>query len=87
MCLQTLVENTIQHNEASLAKPLNIKIFSENNNLVIQNPIQHRSDKVESSETGLKNMEIRYQFFTDEKISIIQNEQIFKVILPLIVRQ
>lgn len=87
MCLQTLVENTIQHNEASQAKPLNINIFTENNRLIIQNPIQPRSDKAESSQTGLKNMEVRYQFFTDEKIQIIHTEQIFKVILPLIARQ
>jgi two-component system, LytTR family, sensor kinase len=87
MCLQTLVENTIQHNEASQIKPLSIFIFTENNSLIIQNPIQPRSDKVKSSETGLKNMEVRYQFFTDEKIQIIHTEQIFKVILPLIQRK
>ncbi len=86
MCLQTLVENTIQHNEASQAKPLEIAIYTENNHLIIQNPIQSRSDRVESSQIGLKNMEVRYQFFTDEKIEIIHTEQIFKVILPLIAK-
>ena len=87
MCLQILIENTIQHNETSQAKPLNIRIFTENNCLVIQNPFQPRTDKAESSKTGLKNMEVRYQFFTDEKIQIIHTKRIFKVILPLIVRK
>lgn len=86
MCLQTLVENTIQHNETSQAKPLYIRIFTENNRLIIQNPIQPRSDKAESSQTGLKNMEVRYQFFTDEKIQVNDTDQIFKVTLPLISR-
>ena len=84
MCLQTIVENTIQHNEASQANPLNVSIFIENNRLVIQNPIQLRSDKAESSQTGLKNIQIRYQYFTDEKVQVVHTEQIFKVSLPLI---
>ncbi|MEI8111287.1 MAG: sensor histidine kinase [Chitinophagia bacterium] len=84
MCLQTIVENTIQHNEASQANPLNVSIFIENNRLVIQNPIQPRSDKAESSQTGLKNIQIRYQYFTDEKVQVVHTEHIFKVSLPLI---
>ena len=68
MCLQMLVENTIQHNETSQANPLKVSIFTENNRLIVFNPIQPRSDKSESSQTGLKNMKFRYQFFTDDKI-------------------
>lgn len=87
MCLQMLVENTIQHNETSQAKPLEVNIFTKNNRLYISNQIQPRSDKAESSQTGLKNIQVRYSFFTDEKIEIIQNEQLFTVILPLISRK
>lgn len=87
MCLQMLVENTIQHNETSQAKPLEVNIFTQNNCLHISNPIQPRSDKPESSQTGLKNIQVRYSFFTDEKVQIIQDEQLFTVILPLISRK
>lgn len=87
MCLQMLVENTIQHNETSQAKPLEVNIFTQNNCLHISNPIQPRSDKPESSQTGLKNIQVRYSFFTDEKVQIIQDEQLFTVILPLILRK
>lgn len=87
MCLQMLVENTIQHNETSQAKPLEVNIFTKNNRLYIMNPIQPRSDKAESSQMGLKNIHVRYSFFTDEKMEIIQNEQSFTVILPLISRK
>ena len=84
MCLQMLVENTIQHNEASQANPLKVLIYSQNNSLVIENTIKPRSNDVTSSKTGLKNIEMRYSFYTDEKVIVSNNGEIFKVILPLI---
>lgn len=84
MCLQMLVENTIQHNETSQANPLNVLIYTEKNHLIVENPIQPRSDKIESSQIGLENIQSRYAFFTDKKIEIIQNGKVFKVVLPLI---
>jgi two-component system LytT family sensor kinase len=84
MCLQMLAENTIQHNETSNANPLKVSIFTENNRLIVSNPTQPRSDKSESSRTGLKKMKLRYQFFIDDQIEIIHTEKKFTVILPLI---
>ena len=84
MCLQMLVENTIQHNETSQANPLQVTIYTEKNRLLITNPIQPRSDKAKSSQTGLKNMQVRYQFFTDDKIDIIRTDKTFTVSLPLL---
>ena len=87
MCLQMLVENTIQHNETSQANPLKILIYTENNTLVIENPIKPRSNVADSTKMGLKNIEQRYSFFTDEKVIVSNNGGIFKVILPLIQRR
>ena len=87
MCLQTVVENTIQHNEASQANPLKVLIYSQNNSLVIENTIKLRTNDVTSSKTGLKNIEMRYSFYTDEKVIVSNNGAIFKVILPLIHRR
>ena len=84
MCLQMLVENTIQHNETSQANPLKVLIYTQNNSLVIENRIKPRNNIVNSSKTGLKNIEQRYSFYTDEKVIISNNGEIFKVILPLI---
>ena len=84
MCLQMVVENTIQHNEASQANPLKVKIYTQDNFLVIENKIKLRSDEVNSSKTGLKNIKLRYSFYTDEKVVVSNNGEIFKVILPLI---
>jgi LytS/YehU family sensor histidine kinase len=84
MCLQMLVENTIQHNETSQAHPLKVLIYTENDSLVIENLIKQRSNVSESTKTGLKNIEQRYSFFTDKKVIVSNNGKIFKVILPLI---
>ena len=84
MCLQMLVENTIQHNEASQAFPLQVLIYTKNKSLVIENPIKPRSNVMDSTKTGLKNIEQRYSFFTDEKVVVQNNGVVFKVILPLI---
>lgn len=87
MCLQTLVENTIQHNEASQANPLRVSIYTKGDVLIVENPIQPRSDKVESSQTGLKNIRSRYSFFTEEKMEISNEGKYFKISLPLIHRK
>jgi len=84
MCLQMLVENTIQHNETSQANPLKVLIYTENNTLIIENPILSRSNVSESTKMGIKNIKQRYSFFTDKKVIVSNNGKIFKVILPLI---
>lgn len=84
MCLQTLIENTMQHNETSQTKPLEVLIYTQNQHLVVENKLQARSDKPESSHTGLKNIQSRYAFFTDQKIGILNDGKVFKVVLPLI---
>lgn len=85
MCLQVLVENTIQHNEASLANPLWVKIYTHDHTLIIENNIQLRSDKVASTQTGLKNIASRYAYFADKKPEILNDGKVFKVVLPLII--
>jgi hypothetical protein len=86
MCLQMLVENTIQHNESSQQNPLTVNIYTSNNHLVVENIIQPRTDKVESSKMGITNMQSRYSFFTEDKVIISNDNHIFKVVLPLIAR-
>ncbi len=83
MCLQMLVENTIQHNEASQSNPLKVRIYTKDNTLIVENDIQLRSDKKESSKTGLQNIRSRYAYFADKKVEIYNNGELFKVSLPL----
>jgi two-component system, LytTR family, sensor kinase len=84
MCLQMLVENTIQHNEASKASPLQVNIYTEDHSLIVENKVMPRSDKTISSNMGLKNIQSRYAYFTDEKVTISDDGQVFKVVLPLL---
>lgn len=84
MCLQILIENTFQHNEISQGNPLSVFIYTKNDYLIIENEIQPRSDKADSSKTGLKNIISRYSYFTDQKVIIQQDDLVFKVMLPLI---
>jgi len=86
MCLQMLVENTIQHNEASQAKPLQVSIYTNNNTLTIENNIQARIDEPGSSKTGLRNIQSRYSYFTDKRVEISNDGKIFKVTLPLMLK-
>jgi LytS/YehU family sensor histidine kinase len=84
LSLQILIENAIKHNEISDHQPLTIKIQSSNTYLTISNNLQLRRNKEVSSQVGLKNIEERYSFFTNEKILIEQNAEFFKVTLPLL---
>ena len=84
MSLQILVENAIKHNEISSEQPLNIKLFTENNYLVVQNNFQLRKNHEPSSKTGLQNIKDRYEFFTTDEVEIIQTEKHFIVKIPLL---
>lgn len=86
MSLQILVENAIQHNEASQQRPLKVNIYSSDNCLLIENNIQSRIEDKESSKLGLLNIQSRYSYITTEKVQFSRDENTFKVILPLILK-
>jgi sensor histidine kinase YesM len=84
LSLQILVENAIKHNEISTNSPLKISLSINDNMLQICNNIQLRPIYEPSSKTGIKNIESRYGFFTDKKIEINQDKELFCVKLPLL---
>lgn len=84
LTLQMLVENAIKHNEVSKSHPLRISITQENNFIVVKNNLQARSVVNDSSGVGLENIRSRYQFLTDQKVEITQNEDTFTVKIPII---
>ncbi|WP_029269930.1 sensor histidine kinase [Flavobacterium sp. KJJ] len=81
--LQLLIENCIKHNVVSLDKPLEIKLYTENDFLVIENPIQLKRG-VLSTGVGLDNINQRFMHLVHKEIEIEKNETIFKVKIPLI---
>lgn len=82
--LQLLIENCIKHNIVSLEKPLYIKLFLKDDFLVIENNLQLKRSKENSTGTGLENIRQRYLQVLGKDICVVQNEVFFQVKLPLI---
>jgi two-component system, LytTR family, sensor kinase len=83
MTLQLLVENAVKHNVVSRKQPLDIIISAGNDNLIIKNNLQSK-EELPGTGVGLKNIISRYAFLTDKKVEIIKEDNLFKVIIPLI---
>lgn len=87
LSLQLLLENCIKHNIVSEKKPLHIKIYIENNELIIENNKQKKEVLRDRKGVGLQNIINRYAILTNRNVSITENEQLFKVKLPILTKQ
>ncbi|MEO7988202.1 MAG: histidine kinase [Chryseolinea sp.] len=84
LVLQMLVENAIKHNIISEENPLTIRVYCQEDFLVIQNTLQKKTIMLEDSPgIGLDNIQKRYEFLSDKKVEVIQNDM-FTVKLPII---
>lgn len=84
LSLQLLLENAIKHNFATAAKPLHIKIFTENGNLIIENNLQARELPNKSTGVGLANIVSRYNLLTDRNVFVEKSETFFRTKLPIL---
>ncbi len=84
MSLQLLVENCIKHNISSKEHPLIIKIYTEENFIIVSNNKNIREEKSVSTGIGLNNLNQRYGLIANKSIEVIDNEDIYKVKIPLI---
>ena len=82
--LQLLVENCIKHNIVSLELPLAIRLYIENEHLVVENKLQLKKKPELSTELGLENINQRFLHLLNKKIEIESTTTVFKVKLPLI---
>lgn len=87
LSLQLLLENAVKHNIISEQKPLHIKIYIENDVLVIQNNFQKKAVLQDGQGVGIQNIVSRYDIITDRKVAIEQNENTFTVKLPMLTKQ
>lgn len=87
LSLQLLLENAVKHNIISERKPLNIKIYTDNDFLVIQNNYQKKSVLQDGQGVGIQNIINRYAIITDSKVTIEQNENTYTVKLPILTKQ
>ena len=84
LSLQLLLENSIKHNFATSSKPLNIKIFTEKGNLIIENNLQTRELHNTSTGVGLANIVSRYNLLTERNVFVEKSEAFFRVKLPIL---
>ncbi|MGF1638036.1 MAG: sensor histidine kinase [Cyclobacteriaceae bacterium] len=83
--LQLLIENAIKHNVVSSKKPLVINIFTDDSRyIIIENNFQEKSIKEPSTSVGLKNISLRYEFISNEKLIVEHDDTKFVVKVPLI---
>lgn len=87
LSLQLLLENTIKHNVVSEKKPLNIKIYVENDYLIIQNNLQKKEVLQDRKGVGLQNIVNRYALISERKVLIEENSAFFKVKIPILTKQ
>jgi sensor histidine kinase YesM len=85
LALQILVENAIKHNVISEDDPLTIRMFIQDNHIVVGNNLQKKIRPTEASTgIGLDNITKRYEFLSNQKIRIAETATNFVVKLPLL---
>lgn len=85
LTLQMLVENAIKHNIISKNKPLQIDIKVEDiETISVKNNLQKKPNSEPSGKVGLENIIARYKYISDRQIHIEENDQHFKVSIPLL---
>jgi two-component system, LytTR family, sensor kinase len=81
-----LLENAIKHNVISREYPLSITISAKSTNyLEVSNKLK-KKPAISSSNLGLNNIKSRYEYFTKNPVIVTENENEFRVEIPLIVK-
>ena len=87
LSLQLLLENAVKHNMVTTQKPLHIKIYEQDGNLVVENNLQPKQIVKKSSGVGLSNIKQRYQLLTNKQVFINQQAGKFAVAIPMLSKQ
>ncbi len=84
LAMQTILENSFKHNRASSDSPLLIKIFSDDNFIVITNTLQPKMKTSDSKGVGLSNLKKRYELLGFENLEFNVTDKIYSAKIPLI---
>lgn len=87
LSLQLLLENTIKHNIVSEQKPLHIKIYIENNYLIVGNNLQKKETLHYRKGVGLQNIVNRYALISERKVLVEETPNAFNVKIPILTKQ
>ncbi len=84
LSLQTVVENAIKHNTISNTEKLFIRIYTDNEKLVVENSLNPKVSHSYSSGVGQTNLVKRYAMLGKEKPDFSMKTDIYVVVLPLL---
>ncbi|MFV9550269.1 histidine kinase [Algibacter sp. PT7-4] len=87
LSLQLLLENAVKHNMVTSSKPLTIKIYENQGNLVVENNLQPKQIVKKSSGVGLSNIKQRYGLLTNKKVNINKEANRFAVAIPMLTKK
>ncbi len=87
LSLQLLLENAVKHNIVNDSKPLHIKIYEREGNLIVENNLQPKKVLKKGSGVGLVNIQQRYSLLTKRKVNINKTTSAFIVQLPMLTKQ
>lgn len=83
LSLQMLIENAVKHNKFSSEEPLRIQIYNEGTDyLVIRNKVNKKNAVGTTTKVGLENIRKRYDYQSEQKVVIAQDNEHFTVKLP-----
>lgn len=87
LSLQLLLENAVKHNIVNSSKPLHIKIYENQGNLVVENRLQPKEVLKNSSGVGLANIKQRYSLLSNKAVNINKTASHFSVAIPMLTKQ
>lgn len=81
--IQELIDNIFKHNNLDEENPIEIKIYTKNDHLVIYNSVNSKN-RTDSTNFGLVNINKRYEILTNSSIVITNDKNSFSVQLPIL---
>ena len=82
--LQLLVENVLKHNTISQNNPLKIRIYFEDDCVIVSNSIHRKNILEKSTKTGLLNLKERVNLTIGRSLEVSEENNQFIVKLPIV---
>ena len=85
LTLQMLVENAMKHNLYSKERPMKIVVRTKGTQrLIVENTYRKRELEEPSTQLGIKNIQRRYGFYTNQEVLVETTADLFSIEIPLL---